>query len=262
VASKPLVGIVLFTQAKDYALPKFYEMMDACVNVHDVDVLFVTDQPVPDKYEAITVPNPGAYAEDMLTFGRDLLREEAIKRGSSCMVWQGVDCFYQRASDFKQLVAHVLNDGDDIKCVGALTTSRADSHHAILRRFYMSPEVLRSDRKSWEFTDIQADYPPEVIDAWVAQGSLSPVGGFPGADALVIHPDLFEIDFSGHDPWYVRVSQGRENLCVEEYWCQKVLNAGYDIYLDPSIQVWHCHDVDLVARMWRGIEKPMSEVSW
>lgn len=248
---KPLIGIVLFSPAKDYVIDKFYEMATACFDQDLFDVLMVSDRVSP-VYRTLKIPSPGWYAEDMLTVGRTEIQKYARIYEHECMIWQGVDCFYKSNRDFERLVSNVTDKG--FSAVGGITTARADENFCVLRHFDIAPDG--------EILETQTDWPADMIDKWVEEGELVSVGGFPGADALVIHNRLYDITFEGHIPWYERVAMGQPNICVEEYWCKRVLEAGHEIMLDPTVLTWHVHDVDHIARMWRGITKPMDELSW
>lgn len=236
-----LVGIVNFTNAKDYCRPQFLDMMTHCIEpvVGEENILVVGDQPDP-WWNTKVVPPVGFYAEDMLTVGREYFRQYAIEKGYQKMVWQGVDAFWQTPDDFAKVLNH---KGLDV--VSPLITARAASNEAICRRFVGHSEE-------------QVDVP----DSQLGQDWVIPTG-FPGADNIIIDSKVFHYPFAeGHTPWYERVAEGRPIVCVEENWILTLLKEGHQTWCDTSVKVGHAHDVDGITRFYKSIEFPTNQLSW
>jgi hypothetical protein len=253
LAMKLLVGIVNFTDAKAYCDEKLIEMMEACVVPFADEIIFVGDRLPPAisnsncPYMWHKMECASTYAEDHLIMGREWLREYAIEEGFDKMLWQGMDCFWQSPHSF----ANVMNR--DVSVVSAITCARTDADVAIARRFV-------------DWAGNQENIPDNELLLSASnlkyKAGLVP-SGFMGADAIFMDRDVFFYPFAeGHAPWYERNAQGRVPLCVEENW---ILNLHkeevLDTYVDVMNRVWHCHE-DGTARMWKGIESPMSELSW
>jgi hypothetical protein len=239
----PLMGICLFGNSKDYVVPKWYEMYRACCEGL-VEPLLVGDRPT-EVLPFIAAESPGPTSEDMLIVGREIVRQEAIKRNSPMFIWQGIDCFYRSREDFVRLLTAAEEWSAPI---GALTASRTDSNYAVARRYT-------------DTAGRQEDIPRDELLEAIEKDAIIPAG-FPGADALVVPWSHYDFDFGDHLPWYTRLAQGTPNLCAEEFWCLKAIRAGMKVWLHCGIRTWHVHDEDLVARMWPGIEVPMSSLTW
>jgi hypothetical protein len=251
----PLMGVVKMTHAKDYVYPKFLEMWDTCCKGL-VDLLWVSDDPL-IPFENIVVDCPGPMSEDMMMLGRNIIRVEARSRHAPSYLFQGLDCLYRSRQDFEHLLASFTRS--PCKIAGGLTSARSDSHHAVAR-------IFKRDEHG-AITEAQSDWPDEELVWAIQHGATFDCGGFVGADALLVDHSLFEYDFSGHTPWYVRVEQGRENLCAEEWMILKMVRDDVPICLDASVCTWHVHESggpndEPMAHMYPGIDKLLSELSW
>lgn len=245
----PLLGILKFGTSKDYCFPKITEMLEECCE-GIVEILWVSESKV-GKYETITIPMPGMTSEEMCMEGRALIRVEAICRDSPAYVFQGIDCFYRSRAEFKRLIDEVV-DGPYL-AVGGLTCARSDSHHAVARRFL---------RDEWGARlETQADIDADTLEWAIEEEAVIEAGGFVGADAFVCHRDLFGYGWEGHTPWYVRVSEGRPNLCAEEWMMLQMVRGGHRVHLDCGVRTWHVHE-DGVARMYPGVERPLETLGW
>jgi len=244
---KVLVAVTWCSNAKHYVMPKFWEMLDACVRHDDVDILVLGDQSdVPEwvVHEPVSWKSGSTYAEDMLWATRDYATEYAKAGDYDVMVWHGVDALWQSRADFWQ----VLSNLGDVHAVAPLISPRNDSSRAIARRF------IGNGAGSYSLQ--QVDIPRTELESGKLVSS-----GFPGADNIMISKKAFDIGFDGHSAWYQRVSNGGTNVCVEEYWVWRALVKGYRVAVDTSVKVWHVHE-DLVARMPYGIEKPLGDITW
>lgn len=231
-----LVGVTRFTFAKGYCDLKWREMMFECVEPL-AQIMVVSERPDQD-FDTLLMDTPGWYAEDMLMHSREKIRLQAIEGGYEKMAWFGIDAMLESRADFERLISH------DVDVVAPLIPARTDADVAVARRFVGN---------SLEQTDIP--------DEELLQGGLVP-SGFPGADNIVIDESCFHISIlDGHTPWYERVARGEPNVCGEEYWVWKAQQEGFGVFVDADVKAYHVHE-DCVARMYKGIEKPLSELSW
>ena len=243
-----LVAVTWCSHGKDYVVPKFMEMADHVFVLNpNVDVVFFGDMVPPGPYAHVPVDWGGAfYAEDMLMATREEARKYAIKGGYDILMWHGIDALWQSLTDFSLMVAKV-NLRNPV--IAPVISARADSRFWIARRFRWNPDEQA-------YGENQYDISKAEINGHLVRS------GFPGADNIAIHRSVFEyVGFEGHTKWYERVAQGRENLCVEEWWCLKAINLGYRIHVDTSTFVWHVHE-DGIARMIDGIERDMETLTW
>lgn len=242
---KVLWGITHYTNNKAYALPKFREMLEACVVpvIGRENIWVVGDGPIFGAYPSTYDRCPGPYAEDMLIQSREMVRKRAIEDGYDKLVWSGVDWYFQSQEDCERLVSH------DVDAVAPLIPARTDANKAVARHFIPDDEGFLTEEQE------------DVTDEELASGRLV-ASGFPGADSLVVKKELFDIPFAeGHKPWYARVEEGDPNVCVEEFWVLNALRRGHGVYVDTSTKVYHAHE-DGTARLWKGIEKPLEDLSW
>ena len=251
-----LCGIIRYSAAKDYIVPKFVEMLEQCIMpIEGVDVAWALEEGAPELPGDFHLhPFEGkslAYAEDMLMIGRESFRTMAIMGEYDAMLWQGIDALWQSREDVEKILKHLEAPG--VPVVAPLISARADSNFAIARRFVSEPST-----SPLQFTEDQVDIPVEELSG----GSIIP-SGFPGADNIALRKDTFDVTWmeGNHDQWYKRVAEGRPNICCEEWLIRELRNRGQFTWLDTSVKVWHVHE-DGVARMWPGIEKPLADLSW
>lgn len=238
-----LVGITSYTAAKSYVFPKLEEMLEACVVpvVGREHIVVVGDTPIAGDFPFYPMPFPGGYAEDMLMASRQKMLEFAVGGSYDKLVWQGCDALFQSQADFERLVTYPAS----FDLIAPLISARSDSSHAICRRF----------------VSMHSEEQEDVPEGELGSGKLI-LTGFPGADNIVLNQQVFGVPFTdGHDPWYKRVAEGKPNVCVEEEFVRRCLIDGYSCWCDTAIKVWHVHE-DGIARMWPGIERSMSELSW
>jgi len=237
---KVLVGITSYGTAKSYMDAALYRNMLECVSPLDVDVVVYGDRRVPGLPYAPLDFVPTTWSDDMTYVGRDHIRFVAQRYGYDAFIWQGIDCLYDSAEDFQSFLARA--DASEYDAIGALTAARNRPDYPVARRFV-------------ENTSSQV----ETSTVELMSGDIIPAG-FPGADALLVKSNLFHLSWRDWDytPWYNYA--GKDPICVEEFWCMKVLNLGYSIGLDTSIRTWHVHETGLAAR-WPNETKNLSEFS-
>lgn len=252
---RTLVGIVAYGSQKDYVVPKFLEMKQHCMDVEGVDFAWATGMAADQAAEVypgdlhIEMPAGCVFVEDMLIIARDAFRRLAMQGEYDKVCYQGIDCLWRSRDDFLSVMHQ------EVDVVSALTSARTDSNAAVARRFESRHHVSKSvSPDTWG--EKQYDIPDEELMA----GDLV-WSGFPGADAIFFDSGTFGVDWDEHVPWYRRVEQGRPNLDCMEYLCMKLMNKGFRCFVDTSVRVWHVHE-DRVARMWKGIEVPLSDLSW
>ena len=239
---KIAVGIVDVGTTKNYVVEKFNEMLDACVRPHGVDIVWSTDKERTDYDVVLPMSSNSSYVEDICMIGRRDIVNYARESGYDKLVWQGIDCLYQSSKDFEKLIHRKFD------VIGALTTARSNSNAAVAGLFIRDENGLTDEHT--QFSDWVLDH------EWIIEADV------PGTDALVISKNCLDLDWQGkHIPWYVRRAQGGFDLTCEGWYCQELIKRGQKIYLDTSIKTWHVHE-DGIARMWKGIEKPLKELSW
>jgi len=242
---KILVGIADYNPGvKDYALPKLYENLEACVQPH-ADILFVSDRthPFPTRIEY----QPQSFmSEDILYETRDFIRSWAATKNYDAFVWQGSDCYYDSEDDFVDLVVSAFKY--DYLAVGGLTSARTDSNFPVARRFT-------------GFNHEQKNVPNEEL----LSGEVVSCYGFPGADALVVRGDLIKESwkqFKGFRPWYELREEDPHSLCIEEFWILKMGLKHGDVFgLNTKVRTWHAHE-DGIARRWPGEERQIAELDF
>lgn len=255
-----LMTITRYGHSKDYVLDAFEQMLDACVvGTPGLNIIWAGDRP----NDTIQIPPGLTNCADIVRYSRERTRELAIRKGYGRMLWQGVDALYRTRADFEALLAHP----DHFAIVGALISARTDSNHACARRFHT---------RGGEPLQQQYDVP----SAELSHGVLVRVG-WPGVENVVIHRSLFDIDIMRRCPeWYQQnndVLRGRPesrddnaakgNLDHSEWFCFEAQRRGVFAWVDTSIKVWHVHesgapDGGPLARMYPGIERPLSELTW
>jgi hypothetical protein len=243
---RTLVGIVAYGDSKAYIMPKFNEMLDACIRpVEAVDIAWVSDRHIKNGDFNLIMTGSHLYVEDMLIEGRELLRKFALQHGYTKLCHQGVDCLWQSQQGFERVLSH------DVPIVGPLITARNDPDFAVARRFH-----AEGVEPPYQYKEEQYDIPEFELES----GLLIP-SGFPGADAIFYRQDVMDLSFEGHKPWYLRVRDGETNIECMEYTILNAANRGQAAYVDTMVKVWHVHE-NGVANMWKGITKPMNELEW
>lgn len=248
---KRLFAVTLNGYGKDYVLPAFANMARACYQPLG-DVIIYGDRELWAKENGFFyrhVPAPLAYAEDMLTLTREQAFQDARENHYDQIVLCGVDALFEEKVDAELFFS--LSCEYDM--LAPLITARDRSGYTILREFIKEGELYGLK---------QQEIPEERLSVQYSASGIIQCG-FGGADNLAISRRVFEqIDFTAdHTPWYQRHAAGEINVCVEEYFIQRALNAGYRSWCDTQTRVWHVHE-DGIARMWKGIDKPLSELNW
>lgn len=252
---KILCGIVYYGHGKQYVYPQFINMMNRCMVMDDVKFAWATDHdpPLPgmSPCDYVIPMGPGhVYVEDMLIDGRDKIRQIGLDEGFDKVLYQGIDCLWQSREDFLAVASH------DVPVVSALTSARSDSNYAVARRFKLDEHYIAEPDELAPITLEQED----ISDDELNRGGLIR-SGFPGADAIFFRNDTLQYDWGDHDPWYIRQARGGVNVDCMEYTCYKLITLGKRCYVDADRKVWHVHE-DGIARMWKGIEKPLNDLSW
>lgn len=235
---KLLVGIASHSTAKDYTHEKLLENMQACVMPY-ADVLSFGDRRIPG-IDHIDMPYvPSVWSDDMVYESREEIRQYAAENNYDAFIWQGSDCYYHSSVQFQLFVQRAMYS--DYDSVGALTPGRNRPDYAVARRFTSGHE--------------QEEIPHDELTS----GRIIPAG-YPGTDAILIKPKLFEKSWTDWDyiPWY---EFGPGGLCIEEFWCMKVIQMGYSIGLDTAIRTWHVHETGMAAR-WPNEFVHQSQLSW
>jgi hypothetical protein len=241
---KTLCCVTLYGPGKDYVLAAFSEMARACL-VGEMDVVVYGDHPL-EGFKHRPMPWPGPYAEDMLWASRAQSIHDAREGGYGVLVWHGVDALWQSPTD----VMDVLYGPADFPIRAPLICGRTDATYPVCRSFARTADGGYAEEQE----EIDVD---RLLDGDWFQNQ-----GFPGADNIMIDDDVFErIDFEGHVPWYERVARGQTNLNCEEFFCLKAVRAGFDIWTNAGVKVWHAHE-DRIARMWPGTEVPLTSLRW
>jgi hypothetical protein len=241
---KILYGVTLMGAAKNYIVPKFIEMANACIVPH-ADVLLVGDVEIPgfrhiSCHARQVRPN---FAEDMLWETDLVIQRTAIAEGYDVMFPAGIDQLWDSPDDLPALVANMGEyDG-----MGTLQAARTDSNVAVCRRFV-----------NGDGTQI------DVPDGELESGAIIETG-FPGFDTCALTRRAFRIPWWDLDPhamaWYERVEAGLVNICAQEWLVMELQRYGMKVGCNTAIKTWHVHE-DMTARMWRGIERDVREMSW
>lgn len=236
---KTLVGVTYSGNSKSYVLNTFKKMAEVCIEPY-ADIVWFGDQKVGESH--VYIPHPNDNSEDVLMATRDEQRKYAQENWYDKLVWQGVDCLYRSAEDFQKLIGH------NLPAVGALTCARGNSNHAVAAQFHQ-------DLEGW--IEEYSNFPDELL----ASGKVI-AAGIPGADAMVLSYESLDLCWHGnHDPWYVRKAQGRWEIAAEAWYGLELMRTGRMVWLDTSIKTWHVHE-DRIARMWKGIETRMEDLTW
>lgn len=234
---KPLMGVVCSGHTKDYALPKFIEMLDAIVYPNKVDVMFATDDyrlDIPTKYPQLVVPDMKGkvWATEIVEYGRWALNTVALQGGYTHMIWQGIDCFYAKRNDLEKLL--LLSNAYDI--VGGLVAGRNRSMYPVCRRY---------NRVGGHYTEQTTEISPRILDnGWVIS-----ISGYIGSDATIIsRRAMEEVTMDGYVPWHER----RDILGAfgpEEYFMWSALERhNITPRVDTSVRPWHAHETGVTVR--------------
>lgn len=238
------MGIVDYNPGvKDYALPKLYENLKTCQKY--VDVVFISDRDH-DPFKTKCYPmKQSNWSEDILFHTRNYIRFLAIRGNYDAFIWQGSDCYYDSEIDFLLFIANAVES--NFKAIGALTSARTNSYLPVARRFVNIK--VRGQQETISEDELNSG---ECIEA-----------GFPGADALFVKKDLFGeswFNWKNFKPWYELRDENPHSLCVEEFWCLKVIEKyGNVIGLDTSTKMWHASE-DGYARRWPGQIKRIEDL--
>lgn len=223
---KLLVGIASHSTAKDYTHKKLEENMTKCVAPY-ADVMVFGDRSI-GNLSYFPMPAIQTTWQDDYTYeSRDMIRQYAYANAYDAFIWQGSDCYYASEHDFISFINRAaLSDYD---AVGALTSGRNKPEYAVARRFVNGSEQ------------------EQINESELKTGEIIPAG-FPGADALLVKSSLFDESWKDwkYTSWYLYRED--HHLCVEEFWCMKVLEKGYKIGLDTSILTWHVHENGMASR--------------
>jgi len=242
---KLLVGVVAYGSAKDYVMPEFERMLEACMP--ECDYVWVTCEgqghPCPQfGGDVLEIPPGLSFSEDILIPAHTAIRDYALAGDWDTLLWQNVDGLWQSRSD----VLRVMSWLKLVSVTSPLICARTDSSYAVARRFVYVEG----------YTGEQVDIPESEL----ASRKVIRVG-FGGSDNMFFRRDAFDWGDGEHTPWYERVENGDPNLCFEEWILLELRKRGRLAMLDTGVKVWHV-DEDGTARMWKGIEVPLRELTW
>jgi hypothetical protein len=256
--SKVLLGTVVVSNRKDYAVPTFERMCQQFLTELDfdgqVDVLAIVDQAGSSaikKIPKICKDEFGThfYSGDICYHGKHLyLREYALEHGYDTLIWQGIDCFYDSRQDFERL----LNLSKKFDYVGAVVAGRGRPDYPVCRIFKKDGDNI---------TEAQEELPPHIL-----RESNAPlqVCGYIGSDATALSRDALEtIKVNGYVPWHQRKKNAETNpLDFEEYYTYCCISR-YNLIpvVDPTNRPWHAHDNGDTVRYPDGRIR-LSELDW
>lgn len=229
---KPIMGVVLSGHSKDYALPKFLEMIYS----YDIDVVFATDEHRDDLQhnKQIIVPDMhGAiWATEIVCYGRWAINTFALERDYTHMIWQGVDCYYAQPGDLQKLL-HFANDYD---IVGGLIAGRNRADYPVCRNYVKVFDV---------YTEQVSEIDPEIL----GRGNLLTISGYIGSDATVISRHAMKnVSMDGYVHWHERRDIPGA-FGPEEYFMWSALQYN-EIYprVHTGVRPWHAHEDGVTVR--------------
>lgn len=255
--TRVLCGVVDYGHGKAYVRDKFWEMAESCLIPNDgLDLVVASHDPsLARGHSFIQMNGHHAYVEDMLMEAREVMRRWALDSGYDKLMWQGIDALWQSREDVRQ----VLWNRQDI--VAPLISARSDSQHAVARRFRRGINPFNLDGNGDLGAPWWVEEQDDIPEPELRSGSIVPAG-FPGGDNIVLARRVLDRSWLGaHKPWYKRVADGETNIECIEWFCLDAIRKGYTSWVDTGVKVWHVHE-DGIARMWKGIEKPMGELTW
>lgn len=245
---KALMCVVLSGSFKNYAVPKFLEMLD-CLAISDhCDVVFAVDYIHPEiDYPQIVVPSMSGsqWATEIVYHGKWELAEYAEREGYSHVIWQGIDCYYASPEDLPVMLSLAGHE----PIVGALVAGRDKLNYPVCRDFIQVPGKLDYSHHQREIDPLKFDY-----------FSMMKVDGYIGSDATVIRTSLLRnLSMDGYIHWHhLRTADA---LGPEEYFAWKAVNAGFSGLVCTEIRPWHAHETGRAVR-YNLEEKDLADISW
>jgi hypothetical protein len=262
---KYLMGVVLAGHSKDYMLPKFLEMLEHVVYPdRDVDVCFVVDEyreelrhlhhePTVWQLSAPEMKN-SLWATEIVYYGKEALRKEALDNGFDALIWQGIDCLYESPESFQRLKKTYEEHGG---MVGALVAGRNRPNYAVCRDF-----ITRADGSP---TRQQEDIGSEELLTLIEDAIPFKTYGYPGSDATFVSRQLLEnVSMDGYEHWHLRPNKDQElgELGPEEWFTYRMIKTlrHYPL-IEPRVRPWHCHETGLSCR-FPGETTDLSKLHW
>lgn len=244
---KVVFGVVLAGHSKDYAIPKFREMLNAWFK-QEIRVVFVVDEYRQEfaDYEQIDCQAMAGsgWCTDIVHHGKEELKNWVLAQNAKdlgsfdALVWQGIDCFYARESDIHKIITN--SEKHDI--FGALVAGRDKEHYPVCREF-----VYDEDAKRW--TTAQRELPEVDLRS---DKQLS-VNGYIGSDATAISVKALEaISMAGYQPWHERQNKDTPlgELGPEEFFMWQAVRNNMIPMVDTSIRPHHAHETGRTVRYY------------
>lgn len=241
-----LIGTIVAGEAKAYAVPSFEAMAGALFS--GLDVLAVVDRPGRTSLpELVDDRMAGSHwATEIVSYGKQTLRDHALSHGYDALLWQGIDCFYSGRRE----LARLLLGAEEYAICGALVAGRDREDYPVCRKWVRDGE---------HFTRAQREC-PEVTDGPPGRHL---VAGYIGSDATVIRADALKVvSMDGYEHWHLRSDRDHGALGPEEWFMWSAAERhGIIPCIDTRVRPWHAHETGRCVR-YRGQVCEISELSW
>lgn len=244
------MGVVIAGHSKDYALPKFLEMLEHCIYPDkDIDIAFAVDEYRPELRHLDFEPTVYQYnvsamkglnwATEIVYYGKGALNAHAYENNYDSIIWQGVDCYYESPESFQQLKETFEQHGG---MVGGLVAGRNRPDYAVCRDFVWGPDGRP--------TTTQEDVDDGELIWSIEAGLPMTVYGYPGSDATFVSRDLlWDVSMAGYEHWHLRPNKDQPlgELGPEEWFTYRMVKD-YQRHplVDTRVRPWHLHE-DLSA---------------
>lgn len=230
------MGVVLAGDTKDYAIPKFLEMMESYYS--DLDVVFAVDYSRLDiPFEQIKVPEMrgSLFATEMVYYGKEALKKYALENDYDRLIWQGIDCYYVLNYDL-QILLKYCNQYD---IVGGLVAGRNRENYPVCREFVKSNGKITTSQQELSHRLLDCRWP-------------TPINGYIGSDATVIsRKALEEVSMDGYEHWHLRPNKDKPlgELGPEEWFMYSAIKRNKIIPLcETFVRPYHAHEDGKVVR--------------
>lgn len=259
---KHLMGVVLAGHSKDYAIPKFLEMYEACVYPDkDIDFVWIVDDPrhdVPGVHVLESRMLGSMWATEIVFHGKERLRKYAIECDYDSVIWQGIDCYYESPESFAQLKATFEENGG---MVGGLVAGRNRPDYPVCRDFCFDKD--ESGKLYWNTK--QKEIAVEYLAQQIRDEQPFSVWGYPGSDATFVSRDLLEkVSMDDYEHWHTRPNKDQPlgELGPEEWFTYVMVSELQQFPLVESrCRPWHLHE-NLQASRYPGQLVSDSYLSW